>query len=109
MTPFEVWYGRKPDVSHLRAFGSLAYTVVPADLRESFDSHYAKAICLGYSETKPGCWRFDNAEKRMHFESSQATELHVEDIPGVADSGADEPYQRCEALCVKQLNDSRLG
>ncbi|EJD51552.1 hypothetical protein AURDEDRAFT_23077, partial [Auricularia subglabra TFB-10046 SS5] len=71
-TPFEIWYGRKPDVSHLRVFGSLAYTLVPADLRKSFDSHYAKAICLGYSDTKPGCWRFYNAEKGVHFESSQA-------------------------------------
>lgn len=28
-TPYERWYGRKPDVSHLRVFGCMAYAHVP--------------------------------------------------------------------------------
>ena len=30
-TPYERWYGRKPDVSHLRVFGCIAYAHVPDD------------------------------------------------------------------------------
>ena len=28
-TPLEVWSGKKPDVSHLKVFGCMAYTHVP--------------------------------------------------------------------------------
>ena len=28
-TPYEKWYGRKPDLSHLRVFGCMAYAYIP--------------------------------------------------------------------------------
>ena len=28
-TPYEKWYGRKLDLSHLRVFGSMAYAYIP--------------------------------------------------------------------------------
>ena len=30
LTPFDKWYGRKPDISHLKVFGCAAYSHVPA-------------------------------------------------------------------------------
>lgn len=29
ITPFEVWYGEKPNISHLRVFGSRALSYIP--------------------------------------------------------------------------------
>ena len=29
LTPYEIWYGRKHDVSHLRVFGCIAYSHIP--------------------------------------------------------------------------------
>ena len=31
MSPFEAWYQKKPDVSHLRVFGSLAFVHIHPD------------------------------------------------------------------------------
>ena len=50
MTPFEALYGRRPDVDHLRIFGSLAYVHIP---KESADWHKIlprafKGILTGY-------------------------------------------------------------
>lgn len=33
-TPYEVWNGRKPNVSHLKVFGSIAYALVPSEKRQ---------------------------------------------------------------------------
>ncbi|KAF8834704.1 hypothetical protein BDN67DRAFT_871696, partial [Paxillus ammoniavirescens] len=36
-TPFELFYGYQPDVSHLCPFGCLAYAHVPNDTRHKYD------------------------------------------------------------------------
>jgi len=60
-TPHEVWYGKKPDVSHLRVWGCLAYVHIQKDKREKLGSHMAKCIFIGYPEGYKG-WRFYNPE-----------------------------------------------
>ena len=47
MTPFQAWSGTKPNVSHLRVFGSLCYSHVPKDERKKLDSKAQEAIFLG--------------------------------------------------------------
>ena len=37
-TPFEAWYGKKPNVEHLKVFGCKAYAHIPKDERHKFDS-----------------------------------------------------------------------
>ena len=60
ITPFEAWFGYKPDVSNLCIFGSLAYVHVQRDKRgSSLGSHMEKCIFLGYPEGVKG-WRFYN-------------------------------------------------
>lgn len=36
-TPFELWYKRKPELSHIRIFGSDAYVHVPKEQRKKWD------------------------------------------------------------------------
>ena len=38
-TPWEAFFGNKPDVSHLRVFGARAYALQPKELRRKLDSH----------------------------------------------------------------------
>ena len=35
---FEAWYGKKPNVEHLKVFGCMAYVHIPKDERHKLDS-----------------------------------------------------------------------
>ena len=50
-TPFELWHGAKPDISHLRIIGSTVYIHVPKEKRIKLDTHSNKGILLGYGGT----------------------------------------------------------
>ena len=56
-TPFELWYGRKPDLSHLRVWGCRAYVQVQRDKRSKLDSHMVPCVFIGYPSDYKG-WRF---------------------------------------------------
>ena len=53
-TPYELWNGTKPDVKHLRVFGSKAFVHVPEQKRTKWDAHTVEGIHVGYSETSNG-------------------------------------------------------
>ena len=49
-TPYEKWYGRKPNVSHLRVFGCMAYAYIPDAIRDGKLSKKAQRLrFIGYS------------------------------------------------------------
>ena len=50
VTPFEALYGHKPNVSHLRVFGSKAWSKIPLDKRKDFQAQSSGCILLGYVE-----------------------------------------------------------
>ncbi|KAI3445364.1 hypothetical protein Pfo_002029, partial [Paulownia fortunei] len=47
-TPQEAWNGRKPDIFHLRVFGSIAHVHVPDEQRNKLDDKSEKFIFIGY-------------------------------------------------------------
>lgn len=47
-TPYEAWKSRKPDVSHLRVFGCIAYALVNSHARQKLDEKSQKCIFIGY-------------------------------------------------------------
>jgi hypothetical protein len=63
-TPHEIWIGKKPDVSHLRVFGSKSWYTVPKENIKTFDDRTSEAIMIGYQKSKKGykLWDF-NAQK----------------------------------------------
>jgi len=54
VTPFESWYGRKPNISNLRVFGSEFYTLVPKEMRRKLDARGTLCIFVGNSDTQKG-------------------------------------------------------
>ena len=62
-TPWQAFYGKVPDVSRLRVFGSTAYLHVKRDKRNSLQSHTLKCVFVGYPVEYKG-WLF------WHYESS---------------------------------------
>ena len=53
-TPWELFHGRKPDVSQLRAFGATAYIQVPDQLRRKLDSKAQRGVMIGYAVNTKG-------------------------------------------------------
>jgi hypothetical protein len=50
-TPEEAWSGRKLNVSHLKVFGSTAYTQIPTEKRTKLDPKSKKLMITGYKNT----------------------------------------------------------
>jgi hypothetical protein len=48
MTPFELHFGRKTSVSHLRPFGCKCF-ILKRDNLDKFESHCSDGILLGYT------------------------------------------------------------
>ena len=57
--PHTLFYGRRPDLSLARVFGSLAYVHVKKDKRKGLSPHFEKAIFVGYPSQHKG-WEFYN-------------------------------------------------
>ena len=49
VTPEENFSSRKPDLSHLKVFGCIAYVHVPDELRTKLDPKAEKCVFIGYS------------------------------------------------------------
>jgi hypothetical protein len=47
-TPYELWHGIKPNLSHLKIIGSTTYVHVPKENRTKLDTHSHKGIMIGY-------------------------------------------------------------
>ena len=58
-TPFQAWYGKKPNVNHLRVFGCSAYIHVSKDERKKLDPKAKKCTLLGYGTSRKGYRLYD--------------------------------------------------
>jgi hypothetical protein len=67
-TPYELWFHKKPSVSHYRTFGTLAYVFIDKSLRTKFQPKGLSVIFVGYSDTSKG-WRFWNPRTDTVLES----------------------------------------
>jgi hypothetical protein len=54
ITPEEAWNKIKPDVSHFRVFGSIAWAHIPDEKRKALQPKSEKCIFFGYSEDVKG-------------------------------------------------------
>ena len=54
LTPFEKWYGHKPNISHLRVFGCAAYSHVASTERRKPDKKAQRVCFIGYSKNPKG-------------------------------------------------------
>lgn len=84
-TPFEIWFGRKPDMSHLRLFGSIGYVMVPSVKRKKLDLKAIKMTFVGYSnehkayrmiDVKTGEMAISRDVRFIEFGENQKSEAH---------------------------------
>jgi hypothetical protein len=49
-TPYELWFGKQPNLSYLRVFGCKTHVFIHKEKRHKLDSHFHECIFLGYSK-----------------------------------------------------------
>ena len=76
-TPYELWTGRKPDLSGLRPWGCAAYVHEPSHQHRKLGPRGKKSIFIRYSETSKGYVFFGEQASGSitEFESRNATFL----------------------------------
>jgi transposase InsO family protein len=63
--PCEILYGYKPDVSHLRVFGSTAFAHIPKDERRKLDAKSIKCVFIGYCTDQKAYKLFDPSSHKL--------------------------------------------
>lgn len=53
-TPYELWNGKPPDISHLRVIGSKVYSHVPDAKRTKWDDKAKEGVLIGYDTNTKG-------------------------------------------------------
>jgi hypothetical protein len=64
-TPYEAWTGKKPDVSHLRPFGCVAFRHIPAQDRHKLSDRARKCAMVGYTGNKQAYTLWDPIAQRI--------------------------------------------
>jgi hypothetical protein len=67
ITPYQRWFGKSPDISNLRVFGSVAYFFTPDVLRQKFYPKATKGVYVGESEEHKATRVFVEATGRTHI------------------------------------------
>ena len=104
-TPYEAWHGTKPDLSHMRVFGSKAYAQIHKSRRGKLDKVSKPCTLVGYSTQRKGYVLWDAASKKffqsrdVYFDESA---LDAERL----DSGGDK---RLETKQTVQSSSGRLS
>ena len=55
--PFEYWYKKKPDISHIKVFGSRVFVHVPDEKRRKLDPKATEGMMMGYLDESKSCYK----------------------------------------------------
>ncbi|KAG7203880.1 hypothetical protein KM043_013241 [Ampulex compressa] len=66
-TAYENWFGRKPEIKHLRVFGCDAYKNIPKGQRKKFDPKSKKMILVGYDGESTNYRLWDAEDHKIHI------------------------------------------
>ncbi|XP_062704663.1 uncharacterized protein LOC134286966 [Aedes albopictus] len=65
MTPEEAWSGRKPDLAHVRIFGSPAMAHIPKQKRKKWDPKAFECVLTGFDEDTKAYRLWDPASRKL--------------------------------------------
>ena len=107
-TPFEALHGpSKPNVSHLRVFGSKAWARIPLDKRKAFQAQSSECILLGYADDAKAYKLMEVPTRRCFIERNvQFEEYQLHDTPPTAQEGIIIPPPIFDDEDVLQVSDS---
>ena len=79
-TPFELFYGRKPDLSNLKVFGCSAFRFVKVGVKK-LDTKAIKEIFVRYGRTHDSYFLYNPATGKIHL--SRNVSSNEKEIIGV--------------------------
>lgn len=113
-TPLEAWSGKRPNISHLRVFGSKAFAHVPKEKRRKLDPKSIQCIMLGYCKESKGYRLWDVKSKRLlksrdvvFQETAPLTEAAEQEEDVLLDVQAAESVSETETLRVDNQSGNR--
>ena len=86
MTPFEAFFGVKPDVTNLKTFGCVAYRIVET-ARGKLQDRSKKLVFVGYSENSSGYLLLDTKTHNVTIASKQSVVFNERTINGISIPG----------------------
>ncbi|HEV7738394.1 MAG TPA: DDE-type integrase/transposase/recombinase [Chlamydiales bacterium] len=117
-SPYELLFGRTPDLSYMRVFGCLAYRNIPSDNRRKLDPSAEKLTSVGYDNQTKGYKLWDSNKRRFVVSSDVIFEEYVfphrtqpeslssdsnADFP-LPDSDEEDPFVPPEPPSLPELN-----
>ena len=94
-TPYEAWFGHKPNVSNFRIFGTRACTRIPSEKRKALQPQSKECIMVGYGEETKVYKLFETSTCKTFVERSVKFEeesiLDFELAPG--DCSSPQPFE----------------
>ena len=100
VTPYERWYGKKPDVSNIRIFGCTAYSHVPDSSRQKLDQKAVKMRFVGYSLTQKGY--------RLYYENRPKIFIRRDVTFNETDFGSARVQMKCDEDGTESAEESEL-
>lgn len=107
--PIELFWGKKPDISHLRVFGSTAYVHVPSPKSSELDAHTHHCV-LSYDEHVKG-YRYYKPTKRQVIISGdvQIVEANVTPLaPAHSNSQSNQVDSSSEFALLLSISFTKL-
>jgi transposase InsO family protein len=101
VTPVELAFGHKPDLSHLRVFGCAAYPLKTNSNTHKAATRGRKCVLIGYNEQKRGYLLMD-AKNWPEWEIAMKNEIESLQEHGVFEYIDARPRHRYEMWCGRQ-------
>lgn len=103
-TPYEVWTGYKPDISHLRIFGSRVMVHVAKEKRQKWDKKSEEQILVGYPEDIKGYRVYSPITKKF---STSRDVMIMEDVKSLISIPVTESKE-CNEESLDSVGDTSL-
>ncbi|KAJ3543106.1 hypothetical protein NMY22_g3260 [Coprinellus aureogranulatus] len=110
-TPYEAWMGRKPNVAHLREFGSDVWVLDQSNNKSKLAPRSKKMVLVGYNDGSKSIRYYDPNTRSVKVsrnfvfnENDEFTEPEVMDVPGIRSEGEHTPVLDAPASKPAQIN-----
>ena len=94
-TPYELWYGKSPEIGNLKVFGTECFVHIPKEKRRKLDSKAEKGYVVGYHDDHRGYRVYIPARKDVVISRDVLfrPERVCHDVTYVSDNNVNEKYE----------------